>query len=184
MVLGVCGKIASGKSEVLKILREKGFYCVEADKIVHDLYKKGAQGARKIEVVFGKKFLKENGEVDRLKLRDEVFEDENKLKLLNDIIHPVVYEEIKSVLSRHHEKNIAIESVYFDSEFLGDFVSELLWIERPKEGILKVLIDDRGFTRDLAEKVFDYIQKPKEIDFVLKNDGSLSKLKEEVLSLF
>lgn len=184
MILGVCGKIASGKSEVLKILKKKKFYCIYADKIVHDSYKGGGVGACKIVAIFGKKFLNKHGDVDRIKLRDEVFYDENKLKLLNDIIHPVVYEEIAGILSKMKPlKNVAIEAVYFDEDFLSDFVDKLLWVERPKKQIIEVLIKDRGFSLELAEKSIVYINKPNKVDFTLKNDSDLSKLEKKVLSL-
>lgn len=187
MILGVCGKIASGKSEVLRILKNNGFHCVYADEIVHDSYKSGGVGCKKIAAIFGRKFLNKKGEVDRIKLRDEVFNDENKLKLLNDIIHPVVYEEIAGILAKFKKpENVVIEAVYFDGDFLNDFVDKLLWVERPKEHIIKVLVEKRSFSRELAEKAVDCINKPNDVDFTLKNDDDLSSLEREakkILSL-
>lgn len=179
MILGVCGKIASGKSEILKILKKRGFYCIDADKIVHDLYQSGKAGAKRIEAVFGGKFLSKDGSVDRVKLRDAVFADENKLKLLNDIIHPLVYEEIAGILAKHgNSAHVAIEAVYFDENFLNDFVDNLMWVERSREEIMAVLVGEREFSRDLAEKAYDLIGKPseQEIDFIVENDGDLSTL--------
>ncbi|MBI5753578.1 dephospho-CoA kinase [Candidatus Peregrinibacteria bacterium] len=184
MVLGICGKIAAGKSEVLKILFEKGFYCIDADKIVHDLYVKDGLGTKRVAAVFGRKFLKSDGSVDRLKLRKVVFEDENKLKLLNDVIHPVVYEEIRELLCKNKNANVAIEATYFDEDFLADFVDKLVWVERPKEQIFATLIDERSFSEDLAEKAFALIDKLSDVDFVLKNEGSLKDLEKVVDSLF
>lgn len=179
MILGVCGKIASGKSEILKILKKRGFYCINADKIVHDLYQSGKAGAKRIEAVFGGKFLSEDGSVDRMKLRDAVFADENKLKLLNDIIHPLVYEEIAGILAKHgNSADVAIEAVYFDENFLNDFVDKLMWVERPKEKIIKTLIGERGFSQELAEKAYDLIGKPSDetIDFLVENNSDLPTL--------
>lgn len=181
MILGVCGKIASGKSEVLRILKINGFHCIYADKIVHDSYKSGGVGGRKIAAVFGKCYLNKNGDVDREKLRDVVFNDENKLKLLNGIIHPVVYEEIAGILSKLSlDENVAIEAVYFDEDFLNDFVDKLLWVERPREQIVEVLTKDRGFSLELAEKAVSYIDKPNEVDFTLENNSDLSLLERGV----
>lgn len=179
MILGVIGKIASGKSEVLKILEKEGFYCIKADKIVHDLYRAGGEGAKRIAAVFGKKFLNEVGGVDRIKLRNEVFNDEAKLKMLNNIIHPIVYGEIVRLLASVKHGNVAIELVYFDQNFLEDFVDEILWVERGKEDILKVLLEERGFDRELAEKAVNLVEKPKAVN-VLLNDGNLADLEEKV----
>ncbi len=185
MILGICGKIASGKSEVLKILAEKGFYCIDADKIAHGLYRAGEAGAKRIVAVFGKEFLKSDGSVDRLKLRDAVFENENKLKLLNDIIHPLVYEEIALLVGNNRGKNIAIEAIYFDENFLADFVDKLIWVERPKPKIIQTLVSERGFSRELAEKAYGLIDEPAdgEIDFSVRNEENIESLTLEIFSL-
>lgn len=154
MIIGITGKIASGKSRLMKEYEKRGFYCIYADKIVHDLYKKGGVGAKVIEAVFGKKFLMKDGSVDRIKLRDLVFTDENKLKLLNDVIHPLVYEEISLLTKQNEAKDIAIEATYFDPNFLEDFVDEVVCVERPKEEIIKCLMEERGFTDEMAESAW------------------------------
>lgn len=154
MIIGITGKIASGKSRLMKEYEGHGFYCIDADKIVHDLYRSGGSGAKVIATVFGEKFLNEDGSVDRAKLRDVVFTDEAKLKLLNDVIHPLVYAEISDLLKKNEGKNIAIEATYFDPNFLEDFVDELVRVERPKDEIIKCLVEERGFTEEMAEKAW------------------------------
>ncbi len=184
MIIGVNGKIASGKSEVLKILSARGFYCIDADKIVHDLYVAGGIGAKVVAAVFGEGFLNENGAVDRMKLRDEVFADEAKLKLLNDVIHPLVYEEISGLLQKHVSENIAIEATYFDPNFFEDFVDKLVWVERPQEKVMETLVAERGFSQESSVIAFELINKPSKIDLELKNDGDLVSLKEKLGALF
>lgn len=180
MIFGITGKIASGKTEVMKIFEQKGFFCIYADKVVHDLYGAGGEGAKRIEAVFGKKFLLENGAVDRNRLRDFVFNDENNLKLLNNVIHPIVYEEIKELIGQNRNQNVAIESVYFDTGFLDDFVDKIIWIERTKDKILTVLVDERSFSSDLAETVYDSIAKSSNINLVVKNDSDLDALSKKI----
>ncbi|MEK7126802.1 MAG: dephospho-CoA kinase [Patescibacteria group bacterium] len=178
MVIGICGKIASGKTEVMKIFVKRGFYPIYADKIVHGLYKRGGKCSKKIASVFGKEFLKKDGSVDRVKLRDVVFTDSRKLKIINRIVHPVVYSEITKVLKRvmKRKQKIAIESAYFAKEFVQKFVDKIIWIERPKEEIIGVLVKKRGFSKKMAENAFGLIDKPFKVDYVLKNYGSLAGL--------
>lgn len=160
MILGVSGKIASGKSEVMKIFQKKGFYCIYADKIVHDLYKKGRIGAKKIETYFGEEYLNEDGSVDRNHLREVVFLNSKKRKLLESLIHPLVFAVIIRILTKTRRKNIAIESVYFDQKFLGDFVDKLIWIRRPKRDTIRYLVNERGFSKKLAEKAYGIVEGP------------------------
>jgi len=180
MIIGIQGKIASGKSEVLKILGQRGYYCIDADKIVHDLYKSGGVGAKKVEAYFGRKFLKKDGAVDRVKLRNEVFANDDERRYLENLIHPEVHAEIERLLKRTKKRKIAIESIYFDPDFLDDFVDELWWVERPRSECLRVLVEERVFSEELAEKVLDLIEKPENFDLVVKNGEGLEEL-ENVL---
>lgn len=181
MILGVCGKIGSGKSEVMKILKKNGFSLIDADKIVHDLYKKGAVGSKKIAAYFGRRFLRADGSVNREKLREIIFADDDERKMLENLIHPEVYAEVQHLLPKLRGKNVAIESVYFDQGFLGDFVDKILWVDRPEGEIKKVLMKERGFFKEMAQKLVDLIQKPKKVDFVIENDGSLEDLAKKVV---
>lgn len=173
MIIGVCGKIASGKTEVMKILKKRGFYCIYADKIVHDLYKKNGIGEEKIAAYFGKEFLKRNGSVDRIKLRNLVFTDSYKRKMLENLIYPDVFAEIKLILRKIRRKNIAIEAIYFDQNFLRDFVDKIIWVERPIAGIKNTLAADRGFPVEMAQSVIDIVSKPENIDILIKNNTTL-----------
>ena len=181
MILGILGKIASGKSEMLKLLKKKGFYIISADKIVSDLYKPGATGAMKIANCFGDKFLNKDGSVDKNKLRDEVFNNDDERKYLENIIHPEVYNEILLLLKKHQGRDIAIESVYFDNNFLEDFIDKIYYVDRPDEDILKTLVGKRGFDISLAKKVLDIFDIPTDLKNVIKNNSSLDDFKNLVL---
>ncbi len=181
MILGITGKIASGKSEVLKILKKKGFYAIDADKIVHDLYKAGASGAIKVAAYFGKKFLNNDGSVNRKKLRDEVFNNDDERKYLENLIHPEVYSEIEELLGKHKDRDVAIEAVYFDANFLNDFVNKLIWVERDEDKILNTLMNDRGFDLEMAKKLVSLIEKPGDVKLILENNSALDDFKNLVL---
>ena len=183
MIIGVCGKIASGKTVVMEILEKLGFFCIYADKVVHELYRGGGVGSRVIMEAFGREFLFENGEVDRVRLRDLVFSDLKKLQLLNQVVHPLVEGELNKVLSVVKSENIAIESIYFDEIGMGDLVDKVLWVDRPEEDIFEVLVGERGFSAKMAKDVIDFAGKPSKIDFVVSNAGSMYDLKSSLTDL-
>lgn len=178
MIIGVSGKIASGKTTVLEILKKQDFLVIFADEVVNDLYGPGAEGAKMIAKVFGKQFLLKNGRVDRKNLRQFVFNDPQQLGILIEKIHPLVIMEIRKQLYSI-EGDVIIEAVYFDNE-LGHLVDKMVWVERPKLKTLEVLVSERGFSRKLAEQVYQLVKKPKKVDFVLKNDGKLVDLKNKI----
>jgi dephospho-CoA kinase len=88
--VGLTGGLASGKSTVAGRLRQNGIQVLDADLIVHDLYRAGGEGARAVAGAFGPDFLAPDGSVDRQKLSAHVFHDPAALARLNGLIHPLV----------------------------------------------------------------------------------------------
>lgn len=185
MVLGVCGKIASGKSEFLRLLGKRDWLCIDADQVVDELYKKGEKGQKRIEELFGREYLNLDGGVNKSKLRDLVYADLNKLKVLNEAIHPLVVDRIAEFLSGvdTSRSNSAIAASYFESGGLADLVDDIVWIERDQQDIEKVLVDERDFSKEMAKRVIDLIGKPKGTSFVIKNNNGLDDLEHEAESL-
>ena len=94
-VIGIIGGVGTGKSTVLGILRDKyGAEIIEADAVGHDLMKRGEILYREELAFFGVEILDASGEIDRKKLGEIVFSDKDKLKVLNDMAHPAIREEI------------------------------------------------------------------------------------------
>ena len=89
--VGLTGGLASGKSTVAGRLRANGIPVLDADLIVHDLYREGGAGARAVAEAFGPEFLAVDGSVDRPKLSAHVFHDPPSLARLNALIHPLVH---------------------------------------------------------------------------------------------
>ena len=183
MILGVTGKIASGKSTVMNVLSGCGFKLIYTDKIVAELYAAGAEGAALIESNFGSEFLNSDGAVNRIALRELVFNDSVSLKKLNSVVHPIVLDVVKKQVSsfastagqrlgKGRKLRIAIESSYFLPGGLLDLIDELLWVERPRGDILSSLIA-RGFSESLALQAIDLIEEPNEVDHFLLNEGDI-----------
>ena len=93
-IIGITGGIGCGKSEVLKYLESLGAYIVETDKLAHALMKKGEKVHKRIIDEFGADIIAENGEIDRERFGQVVFNDESALIKLNSIVHPAVKEYI------------------------------------------------------------------------------------------
>ena len=88
MIIGLTGGIASGKSTASKYLAEQGFKIYDADKIAKEI---SESKETKEEI------LKIFGTVERAEIKKIVFEDKEKLKILNDIIHPRVLDYYSKV---------------------------------------------------------------------------------------
>ncbi len=115
--VGLTGGIASGKSTVSQIFKEAGAFIIDADQTAHALLKKGQPAYRPILNAFGVKILDQDGEIDRKKLGDIVFRSSEKLNLLNQIVHPLVFEAADregEAISSHHPHAVIV----FDAPLL------------------------------------------------------------------
>jgi dephospho-CoA kinase len=92
--LGLTGGIASGKSAVAAMLRDMGFWVLDADSLAHKLIEPGQPAYDHVAREFGPTILDSQGRVDRTKLAAIVFADRAKLDRLNAIVHPCVKEAI------------------------------------------------------------------------------------------
>jgi len=102
MVIGITGSIATGKSTVTNYLLNKGYKVIDADKIVHRLLSTSSV-LSEISLAFGKDLIVDGVLVRKLLARI-IFNDEEKRKLLNKIIHPKVIKEIEEETKEYKGK--------------------------------------------------------------------------------
>lgn len=108
MIIGVTGPTGSGKSLFSKYLKEKGFYILDADVIVANLYRENKLLVGDIEREFS--FAVEHGVVNKLKLSKFVFSNKAALFKLSKIVNPYVLSYIYSTIKKSNFKNIAIDA--------------------------------------------------------------------------
>lgn len=90
IVVGLTGGIASGKSTVSRLLKERSVPVIDADFLAREVVAPGTSGLRAIVGQFGTDILSPDGALDRKKLGDIIFKDAKKRKILNGIVHPAV----------------------------------------------------------------------------------------------
>ena len=110
-IIGITGLIASGKSTASNYISKK-YPIIDADKISKFITQKGNIGYFEIVKNFGDDILDYN--IDRKKLSSIVFSDKSKLHKLNNILHPLIFEEIDRQVVLFKDYNI----VFLDAPLL------------------------------------------------------------------
>ncbi|MCA1589625.1 MAG: dephospho-CoA kinase, partial [Acidobacteria bacterium] len=156
--VGLTGSIAVGKSFVCDVFRELGCFVLDADRTAREVVRPGTPGLRQIVRAFGPKITKESGELDRKKLGSIVFAHEEKRRLLNSIVHPLVIENQNEWLAECETKNpngIAIVDAALMIESGGYERFEKLivvWCE-PAIQLQRLILRDRMSTEDAAARI-------------------------------
>lgn len=161
VVLGITGGVGSGKSKVLyELENEYKAFVVEADRLAHKLMEPGEIIYNKIVDYFGEDILEEQvpHNIDRIKLGEIVFNDEEKRDLLNSISHPLVKKNIIELISYHKSlgtKLFVIEAALLIEDGYLEICDEIWYIWVDKEERINRLINSRGYTREKCFSIFN-----------------------------
>ncbi|TMC97198.1 MAG: dephospho-CoA kinase [Chloroflexi bacterium] len=185
-LVGLTGGAGSGKSTVAGMLRERGAVVVDADEATHAVYEPGTPGFDAVVREFGPEFVSD-GRIDRNKLGQLVFNDDDARKRLNAIVHPLVREWMARQTSEAVERGaqIVVQDVplIFENSLQGLF-SHVILVYVPEEVQVERLVSGRGFTPERARSVID-AQMPIEAkrglaQFVINNSGSVEDTRGQV----
>ena len=175
MKIGLTGNIASGKSEVEKIIKKCGFDVYDLDVVVHKLYENSDVQSE---------LIKHFDTTNRKIISDIVFSSPQKMKILEEIIHPKLRNFITSVSNKDliFISGALIYEANFDTYF-----DKIIYITAPKDIRIKRLIKRNNYSVKDAEKRINFQTSDfeKKADFVISNDSSMEDLEfkvQEVLS--
>ena len=111
--VGLTGGIATGKSTVARLIESHGHPVIDADAISHQLTRPAAEGYFQIVSHFGNQVLEPNGFLDRKKLAEIIFQNPNQKLKLENILHPLIQEQVKELKNKYilEEKKICFYDV-------------------------------------------------------------------------
>lgn len=173
MIVAITGSISCGKSLVGSYLLQKGYNVIDADKIGHNILF-DSEIMNKIVFNFGNEILK-NGNVDRKKLSELVFNDLKKLKILNEITHPKIKNIIKQKISELNSKIIFLDiALLYEANFL-DLVDKVIVVHINEKTQLLRLMNRNNYNEKEAlariNKQMSSSEKIKLADYVIDNNG-------------
>lgn len=192
MIIGITGGIGTGKSTVLKILKDRYYFHVfEADKMGHEVIKPGTKAHDDIVNYFGYDILKPDEFIDRGILGEMAFNDSEKLEYLNGIIHPAVIKEIKQrikrIASNEEDANFVVEAaLLFESGF--DSICDQIWyVYADNDTRRKRIKEERGLSDEKIDSIISHQLNEEEFkrraDVVLDNSNSFDKTIEQLEKL-
>lgn len=172
LIIGITGSIACGKSLVSNYLQEKGYTIIDADKIGH-MALENDEVKKQLVTKFGKSILKDN-EVNRVTLGKLVFENNENLKELNNIIHPQIRKNISEQIQMHKNEKLVFVDVplLFEAKF-DDLVEKIIVISLDEKIQLERLMNRNSLSKEEAlQRIKSQIpvrEKEKLGDYVVDN---------------
>lgn len=188
-LIGLTGGIASGKSTVAKRWVEHGAIEIDADQLAREVVAPGSRGIEQIRQTFGPEVLSADGSLDRPNLAALIFSDELKRLALNAIVHPLVKERTKQLLSELPSNAIAIYNVPLLVEAKVDHAFDfIVTVEAPEDEQVKRLMKHRGMTESEARARISSQAKPVEraaiADVILNSNQDINLLLRDADALW
>jgi dephospho-CoA kinase len=177
LVIGITGGIGSGKSTVCKIFQILGVPVFEADPVAKQLLDTDIKLKSKISALFGANIYTPDGTLNRKKLSEIVFKDNNKLRQLNELVHPAVKNEfIKWKNKREHFPYVVHEAaILFESGF-DKLMDYTILVTAPEDQRIERVIKRDGETeaniKARIKKQFPEDYKKQLAGIILQNDNT------------
>lgn len=183
-VIGITGPIGSGKSTVLRILRELGAEIIDADRVAREVMARGGPAYEAVVRAFGRDILRPDGEIDRARLAQKVFSQPEALKRLEAIVHPAVFEEVKRRIARSEKPVIALEAIKLLEAGLSITMCDEVWAVLVDRDVQLQRLRRRGMSEAEALRRMAAQLSPEEYarraDVVIDNNGDLDHLRSQV----
>jgi dephospho-CoA kinase len=188
-LVGLTGGIAAGKSTVAKRWAEQGGVEIDADKLAREVVEPGTPGATLVLENFGSAVFLADGSLDRAKLGSIVFGNSERLKTLEQIVHPLVKARAQKIVAELPENSIAIYNVPLLVEASVDLPFDMVvTVEAPAKEQIDRLKKFRGMAEsEAAKRVASQAspaQRANAADVILNSNQDLSLLLKDADSLW
>lgn len=183
-LIGLTGNIATGKSEVARLLAELGAGFIDADRVAHDVMRPGGPAYGGVVDAFGPEILAADGSIDRGELGALVFRDPEALRRLEATVHPAVISEVDRRIAAATERVVVVEAIKLIEAGMHRAYDALWVVTAPRALQIERLVETRGLSEAEAAQRIDaqppQAEKAALADVVLVNDGDLAGLRQQV----
>jgi len=187
MIIGLTGGIGSGKTAVSDIFEELGIGIVDADLASRVVVEKGRPSLEEIAKHFGQGILTEEGELDRAKLREIIFNSDEEKNWLESLLHPVIAKQIQDELKASSSPYTILVSPLLLETNQKDFCNKVLVVDVPVETQIERTLKRDGVSLEQVQSIIKaQISRDKRLelaDEVIVNDKSLEDLQLAVSKL-
>jgi len=189
-IIGLTGGVASGKSALEREFVERGIFVSDADLIARRIVEPGQPALQAVVDQFGAAIVGIDGRLDRVALRQRIFNDDDARRALEAILHPIIRRQLRAEC-RAASGPYAVAMIPLLTEGGGrehyPWLDRILLVDAPDNVRKARLMQRDGIDADLAQRMIDAQatrqQRLAIADDIVANDGELSQLQEVIAEL-
>ncbi len=187
IVIGLTGGIGTGKSTISRYLEELGAGVIDADKVGHEALKPETPAWRDVVDNFGRGVVDRSGEIDRKRLGQIVFEDDQARAKLNRIMWSRIWEMITARIDEFRRKNtdVVVVEAFGLVEAGWDKLVDQVWVTVASEkAVLERLKKQRQMPEtEILSRIKSQIspeERARNADVVIQNEGNPTEVRAKV----
>ena len=185
--VGLTGGLGTGKSTVSRLLLKSGVPVIDADRLAKQVVEPGSQGLADVIQAFGPDVLSSSKSLDREKMAGLVFSDPEKLKRLEEILHPLVQEEVRNqkkwLVDQHTPWAVYDVPLLFEKKLQAQFDFILLVTCSAEKQWERIRQRNHWNDQEIQKRLNSQLPLQDKIQLshhILQNDGTLDDLEKKV----
>jgi len=182
-IIGLTGNIASGKSSVAHYLEKQGYFVIDADQLTHQLYENDETFKEQVIKLLGKNILSHQ-KIDKAKIGQIVFNDKDKLKALEKLVHPRVRDNAFKIINQLNKDIVIYEVPLLFEASVDKDCFKTIFVQVDKQMQLNRLQTRNKLTTEQAlARINSQVKQEEKInkaDYVIVNNTNLDDLYKQV----
>lgn len=178
-VVGLTGGIGSGKSTIADLFSALNVPIIDADIVAREVVQKGSPLLAEIVNHFGETILLENGELNRAKLREKVFQSEQDKQWLNQLLHPAIRQSMLQQLQANTAPYVIWVVPLLIENQLTSFCNRILVIDvQPKTQLQRAIQRDTSKAEIIENIIASQVSREKRLSYateIINNDKPLNE---------
>ena len=187
--IGLTGGIASGKTTVSDCFKKLGTQVIDADIISHEVTAPSGSAFEEILSEFGSEILDEKGLINRKKMRAIIFNDPSQKKILENIIHPKVRDEMFQRINKSDDHYLIVSVPLLVETGMHQIMDRNLLVDCSEDTQIERLMHRDKITLNEAKAILknqaSRSDRKKIADDLIVNENNVTliELENEVLEL-
>ena len=186
--VGLTGGIGCGKSKAADMFAELGAAVVDTDVISHCLTAPGGAAMPQIEAAFGREFVREDGGLDRSRMRDLVFATPEAKRKLEAVLHPLIRAEVsKQIETANAPYVMLVVPLLFETGAYRDVLARVLVVDCDEsQQVIRTMARSRLTEEEVRRIMSAQVPRPERLrqaDDVISNDRDINLLRAQVQAL-
>ncbi|CAG8788039.1 23569_t:CDS:2 [Dentiscutata erythropus] len=190
-IIGLTGGIASGKSTVCRMITRRNIPLIDTDLLARQIIEPGKPAYKRVVNHFTREILNEDGTIDRVKLGEIIFSNEDKRKILNKCTHPFIRMEILKLVICYWikgEKMVVVDVPLLIETRFNKFMSSVVVVYCSDQIQINRLIKRDNFSELIARQRINsqlpLKEKIKYANYIIENSGDIKTTEEQVENVF